>query len=75
MILDQIDDIFYALSWDDDLTSWQLRILQMRQMLHRHSKDHWAALNVNFDVSTKRISNITVQRSQVQKQSDNSVTT
>ena len=24
MILDRVDDIFYALSWNDDLTSWHL---------------------------------------------------
>ena len=30
MILDQVDDIFYALSWDDDLTSWQ-EMIQMTE--------------------------------------------
>ncbi len=47
----------------------------MRQMLHRHSRKHQAASNVNFDVSIKRTSNTTVQRSQVQKQSDDNTTT
>ena len=47
----------------------------MKQMLHKHSREHQAALNVNFNVSTKRTSNTTVQCSQVQKQSDDSVTT
>jgi len=47
----------------------------MRQMLHKHSREHQAALNVNFDISTKKTSNTTVQRSQVQKQSDDNATT
>jgi len=52
-----------------------LKILQEKQAHCKHSKEHQTALNVNFNVSAKEALNTTVQRSQVQKKDDDSVTT
>jgi len=52
-----------------------LKILQEKQAHHKCSREHQTALNVNFNVSAKEASNITVQRSQVQrKDNDNTIT-
>jgi len=52
-----------------------LKILQVKQAHHKHSKNHQTALNVNFNISAKEASNTTVQRSQIQRKDDDSVTT
>jgi len=52
-----------------------LKILQEKQAHCRCLRKHQTALNVNFNVSAKEALNTTVQRSQVQRKDDDSVTT
>jgi len=52
-----------------------LKILQEKQAHYRCSRKHQTALNVNFNISAKEASNTTVQRSQVQRKDDDSITT
>jgi len=52
-----------------------LKILQEKQAHCKHSRKHQTALNVNFNVSAKEASNITVQHSQVQRKDDDSTIT
>jgi len=52
-----------------------LKILQEKQAHCKHLREHQTALNVNFNISAKEALNITVQRSQVQRKNNDSVTT
>ena len=52
-----------------------LKILQEKQAYCKCSREHQTALNVNFNVSAKEASNITVQCLQVQRKDDDNTTT
>ncbi len=49
MILNWVDNIFYALSWDDDLTSWQSQMSSKTMKQIMLMKYYNQTMNLNSD--------------------------